>query len=374
MLQNQLIYQVFVRNYSEAGNFDSLRLDLPRIKALGTDILYLMPIHPIGVEARKGTYGSPYAILDYFGITEDYGTLNDFHRLVEDTHKLGMKIILDMVFHHTSPDNPLTKTHPEYYFYKNGKRGNRIGDWTDIVDLDTDREDVHEFLLSILEYWVKQGVDGFRFDVASLISLSFFKKAREELGKDIIFFAESVDYPFAKYLSTTDHPSIPDPDMVPTFDILYNYSYFRNFEAYLKGENELPIIIKLINMDYEYRSIIKRAHCLENHDVPRIARLIPDQEKLISIINLFYSLDGYMFLYMGQEYGIAEDVPLFEKKPVDWSKKNETITAAYESAIKAFKKEKPAKKQVLSLINEHTICIQKYLEDGSILEEEAVIK
>ena len=114
---NQTIYQVFVRNYSKEGTFAALTKDLNRIKDLGADILYLMPINEIGVKQRKGTYGSPYASKDYFSISKDLGNLDDLKILIRKTHDLGMKIILDMVFHHTSPDNRLYIQHPEYYFH-----------------------------------------------------------------------------------------------------------------------------------------------------------------------------------------------------------------------------------------------------------------
>ena len=119
--KNLVIYQIFVRNYSEEGTFKKVEEDLSRLKELGIDIIYLTPIHEIGIENRKGTWGSPYAIKDYFSISSDLGNLDDFHDLVNKTHELGMKIILDMVFNHTSPDNVLVKSHPEYYFYKDGK-------------------------------------------------------------------------------------------------------------------------------------------------------------------------------------------------------------------------------------------------------------
>ena len=111
MKNNPVIYQVFVRNYSKEGTFKALQKDLERIKNLGVDIIYLTPIHKIGVLNRKGTYGSPYAIQDYFSVSEDLGTIQDFKDLVNNIHSHGMKIILDMVFNHTSPDNVLINTH-----------------------------------------------------------------------------------------------------------------------------------------------------------------------------------------------------------------------------------------------------------------------
>ena len=108
-LRNDVIYSVFVRNYSEEGTFDAVRRDLPRIKALGTDIIWLMPIHPCGVQNRKGTLGSPYAIRDYRAVNPEFGTEQDFRNLVDAIHDHGMKCIIDVVYNHTSPDSVLSK-------------------------------------------------------------------------------------------------------------------------------------------------------------------------------------------------------------------------------------------------------------------------
>ena len=205
---NEVIYQIFVRNYSVEGTFKKVEEDLPRIKELGVDIIYLMPINEIGVKNRKGTYGSPYASKDYFSISKDLGNLKDLKSLIKKTHKLKMKIIVDMVFNHTAPDSVLFEEHPEFYFKKNGKPGNRVGDWSDIIDLDTSREDTQDYLISVLEYWKNIGFDGYRFDVASMIDLNVFKKARNKLGNEIIFLAESIDDDFAKYVETCGiHPA-----------------------------------------------------------------------------------------------------------------------------------------------------------------------
>ena len=268
---NEIIYQIFVRNYSQEGTFQAVQLDLDRLKELGVDIIYLMPIHEIGIKNRKGTWGSPYAIKDYYSISKDLGTKEDFISLINATHKMGIKIIMDMVFNHTSPDSVMLEKHPEYYFYKDGKLGNRVGDWSDIIDLDTNREDTQSYLLDVLKYWVSLDVDGFRFDVASMISFDFFKRARKELGKDIIFFAESIDYDFVNYLKSMGYSSTPDIDMYPTFDFLYNYSWFRPFERYLKNEISYEELKCVINEDYEYigdKGL--RIICFENHDTERI--------------------------------------------------------------------------------------------------------
>lgn len=114
-LRRQVIYSVFVRGHTKEGTFRALEGDLDRLKALGADILWLMPIHPIGEEGRKGTIGSPYAIRDYRAVNPDMGTVDDLRHLVDAIHDRGMKCIIDVVYNHTSPDSVLAETHPEFF-------------------------------------------------------------------------------------------------------------------------------------------------------------------------------------------------------------------------------------------------------------------
>lgn len=335
---NEIIYQIFVRNYSNEGTFQAVQKDLPRLKELGVDIIYLMPIHEIGIKNRKGTWGSPYAIKDYYSISKDLGNKEEFLSLINETHKMGMRIIMDMVFNHTSPDSVVLKQHPEYYFYKDGKLGNRVGDWSDIIDLDTNREDTQNYLLNVLKYWVSLGVDGFRFDVASMINLDFFKKARKELGEDIIFFAESIDYDFVDYLKSMGYSSTPDIDMFPTFDLLYNYSWFRPLERYLKNEMSYEDLKDIIDEDYRYigdKGL--RVVCFENHDTERVASYV-NETKLKEIVLDLTKLKGPLFLYMGQEHGVNHRPNLFEKDPVDW-KPNTKVLDIYKEAIEIKKRQ-----------------------------------
>lgn len=315
--ENQVIYQIFVRNYSKEGTFKKVEEDLPRIKNLGVDIVYLLPIYQIGELNRKGTYGSPYAIKDYFSISPDLGNMDDFVSLVNKVHELGMKIILDMVFNHTSPDNVLVSSHPEYYFYRNGKRGNRIGDWSDVVDLDTTREDTQEYLVSVLSFWHDKGVDGYRFDVSSMIPYSFFKRARNALGREPIFFGECIDEDFAKYIQSINSPYMDDISAMELFDYLYNYNYIKDLINYINGKAPLEIALKKIENDDPR---ILRVNCMENHDLDRFASYFKDMEKMKEWVKFVYGLRGPAFLYMGQEYGIKHKPELFEKDPVVWKK------------------------------------------------------
>ncbi len=367
MIGNEIIYQIFTRNYSPEGTFESVRKDLQRIKDLGVDIVYLTPIHPISEKERKGTCGSPYAIKDYFAIEPSYGTIDDFKHLIRDVHSLGMKIIIDMVFNHTGRDNVLLTTHPEYYFYKNGKLGNRVGDWSDIVDLDTSRDDTQEYLLSVLKYWRNVGVDGYRFDVASMIPFIFFKKAREALGKEVIFIGESIDYDFATYLrSISDNPT-PDKKMYEVFDALYNYSWFRTFDKYLNHKVPIDDLVKALNDDSKLlKDVGVRLNCLENHDTERIA-LKEDKDKLDNVTGFLFHLKGMVFIYMGQECELTHRPNLFERDPVELFIKNASY-GIYKELIKEKKKQPLNIYQTFEKADESTIKVVTYKND-EYLEE-----
>ena len=178
-LRNQTMYQIFVRNFSEEGTFRKVRERLDEIKELGTDIIWLMPIHPIGKIKRKGSLGSPYAISDYRAVNPEFGTPEDFKALVEDIHAHDMKCIIDVVYNHTSPDSVLCKEHPEWFYHKeDGSFGNRVGDWTDIIDLDYSHKELWDYQIETLKRWAEI-VDGFRCDVAPLIPLEFWIAARK---------------------------------------------------------------------------------------------------------------------------------------------------------------------------------------------------
>ncbi len=184
-LRNQVLYSIYVRNYSEAGTFAAVQADLDRIKALGTDIIWLLPIHPTGEKHRKGTLGSPYAIRDYRAVNPEFGTLDDFRHLVDAIHDRGMKCIIDVVYNHTSPDSWLAEHHPEWFFHKpDGSLGNRFGDWWDVADLDYSHKELWEYQIETLKYWARL-VDGFRCDVAPLVPLEFWKQAREEVAASV---------------------------------------------------------------------------------------------------------------------------------------------------------------------------------------------
>ena len=178
------IYEVNVRQYSTAGDFNSVTNSLPRLKRLGVGILWLMPIHPISKVKRKGTLGSPYSVADYKGINPEFGNEEDFKELVDQAHGLGMKVIIDWVANHSGWDNPWIENESWYHRDTSGKIISPNNDWTDVAWLDYENPNMSAAMIDAMKYWVTEfDIDGFRADVAGLVPLSFWENASAELQK-----------------------------------------------------------------------------------------------------------------------------------------------------------------------------------------------
>ena len=281
------LYQVFVRNYAPSGTFREVEKDLDRIAAMGFDYLYLLPIHPIGVQQRKGDLGSPYAISDYWAINPEYGTLEEFKQLIQATHDHHMKIMIDIVINHTAYDHPFTQTHPEYYYHKpDGNFGNRVGDWTDILDLNYSCEALREEMINMLCYWAKLGVDGYRCDVASLVPVSFWQQAAEAVAKinpDHFWLAESVEPEFIRALRSEGFEVATDSELYTAFDCLYDYDIYDQFKAAVSEKTSLqPYKQAVRDQQWRYPANFLKLRFLENHDQPRIASYTQDHDKTLN--------------------------------------------------------------------------------------------
>lgn len=320
-LKSQTIYQVYVRNFSKEGTFKKVIEKLDYIKDLGTDILYLLPIHEIGVVNHKGSLGCPYSIKDYYSIAPELGTLEDFKLLIEETHKKGMKIMMDIVFNHTSRDSVLLNTHPEWFFKRNdGSFGSKAGDWTDVFDVDHSHKELDEYMSDNLVYWAKLGVDGFRFDVASLIPLSFYKLARKKLNKvnkNIIFLAEAIEYSFNSYLRSLGYVAECDADLFKYFDLAYNYDswpYLRDHIQQNKPIDDYKLLA--VTEDAMLPANALRARAFENHDQERLADYL-DELHLRHYLAYSFFLKGTGFIYNGQELMAHHRPSLFDKEVID---------------------------------------------------------
>ena len=274
-LLTKVLYQVFVRDYPPHGTLRDVKDDLKRIHDLGADILYLMPIQTIGKVGRKGSLGSPYAIEDYGEIDPSLGTEEDFKKLCEKAHLLGMKVILDVVYNHTARDSVLLKEHPEYFYKdKDGNFGNKAGAWSDVYDLDHSKEGLDDLLVSYLLKYQGLGIDGFRFDVASLLPSSFYWLAREKLGEECIFLAECIDTDFLNFLRSKGVRTLTNAELVESgIDFLYPYASFAFLENYLLSLREEDLSSALVALKLEEATIPQDhflTRCVENHDRRRI--------------------------------------------------------------------------------------------------------
>lgn len=321
-LRHAVIYEIYVPGHSPSGTFDGVTADLERIKDLGADLIWLMPIHPIGEKGRKGSLGSPYAVKDYRGINPLLGDEAGLKRMIDKTHQLGMKIIIDVVFNHTAKDSILVKEHPEWFSRDlHGNLTRKVADWSDIYDLDYSHNDLWDYQIASLQGWLDMGIDGFRCDVAALVPIEFWNKARSVLNRDreVIWLAESVHKGFVKYLRNRGFIAHSDPELHQAFDITYDYDGFEYLEDYFHGRGELKEYLKYLYLQETlYPKEAIKLRFLENHDQERIGALVPDREIVKNWVVFYSLLPGATLVWAGQEILTRKRTDFFEKDRIDW--------------------------------------------------------
>ena len=317
-LQKQVIYSVYVRAHTEEGTFLSIIPDLDRIKALGTDIIWFMPIHPIGVVGKKGSLGCPYANRDYRSVNPAYGTMEDFRKLADEIHRRGMKCMIDVVYNHTSPDAVLLREHPEFYYRdENGSTGNKVGDWADVIDLDYSVPGLWDYQIESLCQWA-QIVDGFRCDVASFVPVSFWNMARsfvEKVRPGCIWLGETVHQSFGNLVRREGFGCSRDTEAFEAFDMEYEYDIRESFDRYLRGE--VVLSHWLDNMNFQeavYPANYNKLRFLENHDQPRICASVQSESDRDNYTAMLFFLKGTTLLYAGQEFSCEHTPSLFERE------------------------------------------------------------
>ncbi|ASJ00148.1 alpha-amylase [Thermococcus gorgonarius] len=331
-----VIYEVFPRNHTEEGTLKALTEDLPRIKSLGVDYVWLMPIYPIGEEGRKGTLGSPYAIKDYRSINPELGTFEDFKALVGKAHSLGLKVMIDIVYNHASRDSILFQDHPEWFYTENGSPSRKVPDWSDVYNLDYSKPELWDYQIETLKFWARY-VDGFRCDVAPLVPLEFWKRAKAEVSKvnpNILWLAETVHPSFVRWLRARGFAVHSDPEMHAVFHLTYDYDGREILEAYLRGEKSLESYADYLNVQEAlYPAEYAKLRFLENHDTPRAASIFRDEFRLRNWTALAFMLKGATLVYAGQEYAIKEAPNLFEKDPILWETGDEEFLRFFKRLI-----------------------------------------
>lgn len=307
---NKSIYEVNIRQFSQEGTLKAVEKQLPRLKEMGVGIVWLMPIHPIGEKNRKGSLGSYYSVKDYYGISPDYGTMDDLKSLVKETHKLGMYIIIDWVANHTSWDNALVKEHPEFFTKdSNNNFVPPVADWSDVIDLNYDNKGLWTYMVDALKYWVKEAdIDGYRCDVAGMVPLEFWNYARTELDKlrPVFMLAEWED-PGAH---------------IKAFDMTYGWDLHHIFNETAQGKKTAIDIKNFFIKDRQkYPADAFRMNFISNHDENSWNGT--EFERMGAGANTFFVLaataEGMPLVYNGQEAPLKKRLDFFEKDPIDWN-------------------------------------------------------
>ncbi len=311
-VRDAVVYEIFPRTYSAAGNFDGVTRDLDRLKELGVTVLWLMPIHPVGQERKKGgpgSLGSPYAVRDYYATNPDYGTKEDFRRLVDGAHRRGLKVIIDVVANHTAWDSVLMSKPDFYTRDAAGKIVAPDAGWSDVADLNYDNPRVREYMTEMLKYWLREfKLDGFRCDVSWLVPNDFWERARVELEKinpDIIMLSES---------NEPEH-------MLKAFDLNYGWPLFHAIDDAARGEAPATKLRETWEAERAKNARgALRLNFTDNHDERRAVARLGERGAVASAVFVF-TIDGVPLLYNGMEVGDtmeSGDPALFERFPIFW--------------------------------------------------------
>lgn len=321
--RNLVIYEVYVRNHGPNGTFADVEADLERIRSMGVDVIWFMPIHPIGQRNKKGSLGCPYSIQDYRGVNPEYGSREDFARLIEKAHKLGLKVMIDVVYNHTSHDSLLLAEHPEYFHQDaNGRPVTTVPDWSDIIDLKHPNPGLTEYLVESLKAWARFGVDGFRCDVASLLPQEFWLTARAEVEKvkpGVIWLAESVHANFIISRRSRGLATLSDSEVYAAFDLTYVHDIWPVFRQVVRGVLPIKRYLEILRFqDAIYPSNFVKLRCVENHDQLRIMKLAPSPAQGLAWTAFEAFNRGAFLLYGGQEAGATHTPSLFDIDKVEW--------------------------------------------------------
>jgi glycosidase len=308
--RDAVLYQINTRQFTPEGTFKAAQAQLPRLAAMGVDILWLMPIHPIGEANRKGSLGSPYAVRDYRAVNPELGTEAEFRAFVDEAHRLGLKVILDWVANHSAYDNPLTQSHPEWYTRTpEGALTSPAGtDWSDVADFDYAQIGLREYMTESLVYWVREvGIDGYRADVAGYVPTDFWETARAELDKVKPVFM------LAEWEQRDLHAR--------AFDATYGWGWKEAMQRLVtSGEGAGPIRGYYAGQSETWPHAAMRMVYTENHDQNSwdgVAAAIygPAYEAAIA---LSFVGSGLPLIYNGQEADNDRQLAFFERDPIMW--------------------------------------------------------
>ncbi len=315
-IKNTNIYEVNIRQYTAEGTFNAFGKELPRLRSMGVETLWFMPITPIAKQNMKGTMGSYYACSDYVSINPEYGTLDDFKVLVDHAHSMGFKVLIDWVANHTGWDHVWAKEHPDYYLTDSATGTFKMASgMDDIIELDYRNPALRKAMITAMEYWVKTcDIDGFRADLAFWVTLDFWKEARTELEKTKTLF----------WLAESD--VLEHPEYLQVFDAAYAWSWMHKTAAFYEKETGIDTLKDLLK---QYSAICGNESITlwftSNHDENSWNGT--EYEKygdMLPVLNILsFTWNGMPMIYNGQELPNRKRLQFFDKDAIEWTGNNE---------------------------------------------------
>lgn len=308
------IYEVNLRQYTPEGTFAAFAAHLPRLKDMGVETLWFMPLQPVGIEKRKGTLGSYYSISDYVAVNPEFGTAADFKELVRKLHSLGFKIIIDWVANHTAWDHVWTQAHPD--FFSKDEYGNfrsPYPEWSDVIQLNYENPFLWHAMTEAMAFWVKNfDIDGFRCDMAHLVRLEFWHHARTELDKlkPLFWMAETEDSRYHE-----------------VFDASYTWAFLHRMEAYWRKETNIAGLGEVLqHYELHFPKDALRIFFTSNHD--ENSHSGSEYERMGEAAQAFAVLcatwKGIPLIYSGQELPNKKRLHFFDKDFIEWTRPDGT--------------------------------------------------
>jgi glycosidase len=306
------IYEVNIRQYTKEGTLNAFAKHLTRLQKMGVKTIWFMPLQPISKEGRKGTLGSYYSVASYTDVNPEFGTLNDFNKIVTKAHALGMKVLIDWVPNHSGPDHPWLKTHPDFYERDSTGKAIYTADWSDTRELNYANHVMEDSMINAMKYWVKNtAIDGFRVDVAWGVPYSFWNKCIPTLKKERNLF----------FLAEADDPKLHESG----FDATYPWTEFHMMNDIAAGKkNVLSLDTVLHTIDTAFRKGAWRLYFTSNHDENSwnkadFATMPGKIHAPFAVFTQTYNRT-IPLIYSGQEEPVLRPVSFFEKDSMGFNK------------------------------------------------------
>ncbi len=356
--EDVVMYEVNLRAFSSTGNLAGVINRLDDLKNLGVNVIWLMPIHPIG---QVNSVNSPYSVKDFKAVSSEYGTLSDLGMLTDEAHSRGMAVIIDWVANHTAWDNSWISNKSWYTQNTSGEIVMPAGtNWQDVADLNFDNSAMREAMIDAMKYWILEAnIDGYRCDYADGVPFDFWKPAIDSLksipNRDYVLLAEG---------SRIDH-------WEAGFDLIYAWDFYNTLKTVFDGQGAF----RLFNVhQIEYGGIPSGKHKLRystNHDesawdqTPMVLFNGKAGATAASVVTIF--MGGVPLIYTAQEVGRTSNVPFFSNTTINWND-NPDMLQAYEELLNFYNESSVSKKgSILNYSNSDIVCFKKKLNDEEVL-------